>query len=139
MAPAHYFDHTADIGMEIEAASLEELLQDGVLGLTGLICAEPDRVESRDERTISLGPGEPPDLFVDLLREMLFLFEMEGFLAREALVTRDAIGGVLATLRGERFDPARHVANHEVKAVTYHELEVAERDGRWRARVVLDI
>ena len=32
-------------------------------------------------------------------------------------------------MRGEPFDPARHMLAHEVKAITYHELKV-ERDRR---------
>jgi len=27
----------------------------------------------------------------------------------------------------------------EVKAVTYHQVEVKEKDGRWEARVIFDI
>jgi len=42
-------------------------------------------------------------------------------------------------MRGERFDAARHPLKVQVKAVTYHGLEVARDEGGWRARVIFDI
>jgi SHS2 domain-containing protein len=43
------------------------------------------------------------------------------------------------TLIGERLDPARHATKVLIKAVTYHGLEVAQREGVWSARIVFDI
>ena len=42
-------------------------------------------------------------------------------------------------LVGEARDPARHRWKLIVKAVTYHDIEVFERDGRWESRIFLDI
>jgi len=42
-------------------------------------------------------------------------------------------------LLGEPLDPARHEVRTEVKAVTYHALAVARRDGGWAGRVILDL
>ena len=47
--------------------------------------------------------------------------------------------GLKATVRGEPFDPVRHVLAHEVKAITYHELKVVEHNGGWLAEVIVDI
>ena len=46
---------------------------------------------------------------------------------------------VKATLRGQTVDLATHPIERVVKAVTYHGLEVEERDGAWWARVILDL
>ena len=40
---------------------------------------------------------------------------------------------------GEPFNPERHEARVEVKAVTYSLMEIGRRDNCWYARVVLDI
>ena len=47
--------------------------------------------------------------------------------------------GLTATVRGEPFDPARHVLAHEVKAITYHELKVVRDGDQWLAEVIVDI
>jgi SHS2 domain-containing protein len=40
---------------------------------------------------------------------------------------------------GEQYDPARHVLCHEVKAITYHGLSVAQAAAGWEATVIVDI
>jgi SHS2 domain-containing protein len=53
-------------------------------------------------------------------------------------VTIDA-HGLQATVRGEPIDRERHQLAHEIKAVTYHQLEVKETDAGWQARFIVDI
>ena len=43
------------------------------------------------------------------------------------------------TLTGEPIDPSRHELRADVKAVTKHLYQVRQENGRWVARVVLDI
>ena len=40
---------------------------------------------------------------------------------------------------GEAVNPARHVLDHEVKAITYHELKVERVADGWLAEVIVDI
>jgi SHS2 domain-containing protein len=42
-------------------------------------------------------------------------------------------------LIGEQFDPRRHVMLTELKAVTYHQLNVEGAEGGWKARIVFDV
>ncbi len=76
---------------------------------------------------------------VAFLSELLLLHETEAFLVRDASVR--SVGtpptALVASVRGEPFDPDRHPARVEVKAVTYHGLVFDP--GRGRARVIVDI
>jgi SHS2 domain-containing protein len=47
--------------------------------------------------------------------------------------------GLKAKARGEPLDRERHELSHEVKAITYHQLEVKQTDQGWQARVIVDI
>jgi SHS2 domain-containing protein len=47
--------------------------------------------------------------------------------------------GLAAVARGERYDPARHVLAHEVKAITQHELAVDRGPDRCTATYIVDI
>lgn len=59
---------------------------------------------------------------------LAFVFHEKG---AEALRVRVGFG---------RFKPGLHRTGQEVKAVTYHALEVAEQaDGTWHARFILDV
>ena len=45
-----------------------------------------------------------------------------------------------ATLRGGPVDLDRSAARAEIKAVTYHQLRVAElSDGTWQATIIFDV
>jgi SHS2 domain-containing protein len=97
------------------------------------------RVRPREERAVSASAGDPTELVVAFLNELLLLEETEGFLGRE--IHARPIGNpptaVVATVTGERFDPDRHPRRKEVKAVTLHGLVFDPARGR--ARVIVDI
>lgn len=106
--------------------------------------ANPATVSARWERVIERTDPELADLLFDWLSDMVFLKDAEGVVFREAtaVVTEDRPHGgwrLLGTLTGEPIDPGRHELHNDVKAVTKHLYEVRQQDGRWIARVVLDI
>ena len=88
---------------------------------------------------MSASGGDAAELVVAFLNELLVLEETEGFLGRE--IHARSIGApptaVVASVSGERFDPARHARRKEVKAITLHGLVFDP--GRGRARVIVDI
>lgn len=108
------------------------------LGLFALI-TDRRRVRARVERAVSASGADPAALVVAFLSELLLLQQAEGFLAREirAHPVGDPPTAVVAAVTGEVFDPARHTARTEVKAVTFHDLVVDLALGR--ARVIVDI
>ena len=133
------FDHTADLGIEGEAESLERLFAEMARGLFAVLLADLDAVRLVDRETIEL-PGDPqPELLLlDWLDELLYRFEVHRrvYAAFEVHLDDSGLRGIA---RGEPLDPRRHSLQHEVKAITYHELRVWEEGGRWRARVIVDI
>lgn len=132
-----FFDHTADIGMRVEASTLEDLLSEALRGLRLLLVGESE-VMPRSERRIAIANAEPELMLFDALNETLYLFECDGFLPSHCDARRTS-GGVEILMRGDVFDPLRHGRSHEVKAVTYHGLEAKWDSGRWRGSVVFDI
>jgi SHS2 domain-containing protein len=132
------FDHTADLGLRIQSADLNGLFVDAGRALLSVIVSEPNTVEPRESVTLQIAANELEYVFFDWLNELLYLFESKRFLAREfeAAVQQS---GLSAIVRGETYDPARHVLAHEVKAVTYHGLTVEQASDGWRAEVILDI
>jgi SHS2 domain-containing protein len=136
--PFEFTDHDADIGIEATSPDYEGLFAEGARGLTVLLAgkarvreAERVRVEARgDDRT---------GVFVNWLREILSLYDTGGFLCAGIPEISAAETSVVAQVAGERRDPARHAARHEVKAVTWHAASVVRDGALWRARVVLDV
>ncbi|MGD0072768.1 MAG: archease [Candidatus Binataceae bacterium] len=131
------FEHTGDVGVEIVAPSRPELFARAVVALGRLMVAG-EEIRAVESRTISAAADNDCDLMHDLLAAALNLFLIDGFIWLEAAVD-DRGGELTARLTGERFDPARHEFRGEIKAVTYHQLEVAPApNGDWRARIIFD-
>jgi SHS2 domain-containing protein len=132
------FPTTADIGLWATGPTAASLLEGLGLALYGLFAA-PAGVRPREERVVRAAGRDAPELVVAFLGELLALAETEGFLGRRIDARTSGRGptSVVARLRGEPFDPARHVARTEVKAITYHGLLFDPRRGR--ARVIVDL
>mgnify|MGYP002780571679 FL=1 len=140
-------DHTADVGIEVRAASPAQLFHRAALGMLALLedaeaaaaepgaSAEPAAGEAH-ARELALDAEDLAMLLVLWLRELLYLYEVERFRYRAAEFARLDERGLQARVRGE---PARAAMLGELKAVTYHGL-AGERDGGgWYARVIFDV
>lgn len=88
-----------------------------------------------ETRTVTLEAGDVAELLAQWLRELLFLYEVEGFAYRDAAFEALSERGLRATVFGQ---PATR-AIREIKGVTYHDLAVRQTDGAWRARVIFDV
>ena len=133
-----HFEHTADLGLRIRAASREELYAEAGLALTAALVGSPDAVRPARRRTIRLDPAEPDDLLHDWLAELLYLFETERLLFSRFDVSLPS-GGLEAAAWGETADPARHEVETEIKAITYHGLKLEQCTGGWLAEVIVDL
>jgi len=84
-------------------------------------------------------PGRRPVLRGRELNELLYLHEVEGFVAADFDVSHLTDARLEAEVWGERMDRARHPLVGHVKAATYHLLHVRRSDGGWEAQVVVDV
>jgi protein archease len=135
---AREIEHTADVGFEVEAPGLAELFERAGLAMLGVM-VDLAGVAPRQRAGISVEAEGLDELLHDFLTQLLVRVESTGFVACELaldVVDRRRVRGEAV---GERIDPARHRLYGQVKAVTYHQLAVAERDGGWWARVILDV
>jgi SHS2 domain-containing protein len=124
--------HTADLRAELEAPDRAGLYQTAV-DLVREVVAGDSPVESSEQREIAVAGGDERERFFRFVRELIYLYDTEGFLPRE--VSADG------TLRvgGERFDPQRHHSERQLKAVTRHGLRLEEDGGGLRAELVFDL
>ena len=136
------FDHTADVGLEVRGESLEDLLATAARAVFSVMLdTGPDAVETSAEVLAETDAASGlEDIFVAWLQELLYRFEMEHLVPLEFDFAEAGPARVRARVGFGRFDPKRHRAATEVKAVTYHELAVrAEPGGTWSARMILDV
>ncbi len=132
------FDHTADIGIRAFGRTVEEVFVHAAEALFEVL-TDLDSIRGNLIREVEINGSDREDLFVRWLGELLYLCEAEGYLFREFSIFHLTPTSLKAAARGERFDDSRHQFKTEIKAVTYHQVEVAEKDGRWVGKVIFDI
>ena len=131
-------DHTADIGLVIYGENLKALFGNAGEAFFHLI-TDLRKVRHRVERRINIGGESLDRLMVDWLSELLYLHDVENLLFKGFKVESVGKDGLNAIVKGEPFREGIHVIKTEVKAVTYHRIEVRQENGRWRAQIILDL
>lgn len=131
-------DHTADIGLIVYGDDLKSLFENAGEAFFHLI-TDLRRLRSRIERKINIKAETLERLMVDWLSELLYLHEVENLLFKEFKIKSIGEDGLEAVIRGESFQEGIHVIKTEVKAVTYHQIEVKQKEGQWRAQIILDL
>ena len=132
------FEHTADLGLRVQAATLPELFADAGQGLFAIVVEEIALVQPAVAREFQIAGRDLAYLLFDWLNELLYVCDTEH-LAFSQFDVRMTEAGLAATVRGEPLDPARHRLTHEIKAITYHGLKVEQTSEGWLAEVIVDI
>ena len=131
-------EHPADIGFEAFGSTREEVFANAARALFHLII-DLDSVEPRTEVAVRVEGSNPASLLINWLSELLFLNDAEDWLFSEFAVEQLDDRSLAARVRGEKFDRTRHRAKLQVKAITYHQLELKKMAEGWQARVFVDI
>lgn len=134
-----FFGTTADKGILARGKDLSELFVNAARGLAALMVEDPATIRPRERGIVEVKAGSLEGLLVAWLSELLYRYEVDGFLMATAAIHRLDETGLAAEVAGEPFDPARHRAAGHVKAVTYHGLELTRDEGGWRAPIIVDV
>lgn len=105
-----------------------------------MVTSEEPPSESGHQHRIEIEGEDWPDLMINWLRELLYFWH-----GAQQIINRIEIESLTPTrlqalVTSEDFSPQIHQINKEIKAVTYHQIDVgSQADGSWRARVVFDV
>lgn len=73
------------------------------------------------------------------LAELLAMAEGERLVFRCVVVTQADSNRIVETACGETFPRARHDSDTNIKAVTFHQLDITEDGEGWQVQVFLDL
>jgi len=131
-------DHTADIGLTAYGKDLADLMANAAYGMLTLI-VEPETVNSMVTGKIELEERDEVTLLVGWLNTLLYELDVNRLLFREFDLIISGETRLSAVCRGERLDLAKHRLKREVKAATYHNLDITRENGIYSARIIFDI
>lgn len=127
-------EHPADIKIKVWGQTLKELFRNAALGMTKILKEKvPDGKATR--RQIKVEASDQSLLLADFLSQLNTLASIH----REVYpkiefkeLTRTKLWAYAFGVTVDRFD-------EEIKAVTYHELKVEKKGGKWQAVILFDI
>jgi len=130
-------DHTADTGIEAKAESLAELTE---LLATGMFELMADMTDCSAAGSVALEvtAGSDEDLVHEALSDLLYESDVEGLLFCDFDVEVIGEQGLAIKAKGIPTEDAE-VVGPPIKAVTYHDIEVAETEDGWHGRVYFDV
>jgi SHS2 domain-containing protein len=134
------FDHTADVGLRVRGADLNDLFRTAAEGVFDYIVVNRAEVRAEEHESVSLDADSTEELLAAWLNELIFRCETKHRLfSRFDVRVADDGRGLQAEIAGEPIDHDRHILDHEVKAVTHHGLTLQRAGSGWLAELILDI
>jgi len=130
-------DHTADTGIHVFGHNAKDLFQNAAMALMDQL-VEPVDLMPRQEKRITVEGTDWPDLMVNWLREILYLWVGGDVLVQAVQIEFITQKRLAAHLRVDPFSEKRHQLKSEIKAVTYHQIQVFDTGNRWEAKVIFD-
>jgi SHS2 domain-containing protein len=136
MLKYEFVEHTADLTFKAYGRDLDQLFENAAEALEStLIMLEAVALSSTT--TIEMTSDSCDDLLYDWLAELLVMFEVNRFAVKKCIVNITGLS-LRAECWGERIDPNKHTLNTEVKAVTYHNLQI-KKNKVYHTEITLDV
>ena len=140
MSNYKFFDHTADIGVAVTGRTRKELFANAAQALFDVMIENKTGEKSvKQRRKINVEGADIADLLINLLRELLYLFNGEKFVTDGCEIIKFTSKELQAQLTGESFHLKKYLIKTEIKAVTYSGLTVERVKAGWRARIIFDV
>eukprot|EP01117_Protostelium_nocturnum_P003582 TRINITY_DN1477_c0_g1_i1.p1 TRINITY_DN1477_c0_g1~~TRINITY_DN1477_c0_g1_i1.p1 ORF type:complete len:191 (+),score=78.15 TRINITY_DN1477_c0_g1_i1:79-651(+) len=136
-----YLDHTADIQLHSWAKELKEAFELVGICMFGYM-TDLDTISTEEEHEFVIeSEGDLDQLLFAFLDELLFHFSTELLVCKEIQITEFDVkaGKITAIGKGETFDREKHPQGTEVKAITYSNMQIHEKEGRSDVYVIVDI
>ena len=133
-----FINHTADVGIKVWGESLESLFENAAYSMFDIL-TELDKVKAKESLGVEIEGKRTDELLADWLRNLLYKFNGEGYLLREFNIGEISKKGLKAKVRGEKLNLSFHTLKTEIKAVTYHQLEVKKTAKGWEAQIIFDV
>jgi SHS2 domain-containing protein len=145
MAPApgyRFLPHTTDAYIEATGSTFEHALENAGVALFDTMC-DVKSISPQISESLEAEGRDNVTLLYDWLESLLLKFELEGKVYSKFKVNPVKRSGralrIKAKASGEAFDRSKHTAKVEVKAVTFHKMEIIKRDSTTVLRFILDL
>lgn len=130
---------TADTAFVAYGKDLDEVFANAALAMFEVM-VNTKQIESKIKKNVKVKADDLKGLLFSWLNELLVFYGSENlaFSRFEVKVDEEKLE-LNAVLYGEKIDVKKHEVKTEVKAATYHRMEIKKLKGEWEAKVIVDI
>lgn len=142
MKKFEFLSHVADAYIAAYGSSLEEAFENAALSLTEVM-TDPNTISTTIEDDISISAHDEKALLYGWLEQLILNFDIDEKIYSRfkviEILQNDGNWKLTAKAYGETFDPSRHPSKTEIKAVTYHQMEIQRSKDCYVAKFILDL
>ena len=131
-------NHTADFGILVRGKDIKNVFKKAAFVMMHIM-VDGKTTERSKETKLSIDGKDLPELMVNWLGEILYLFNGEKEVVNDIQIDAISRSHLDATLKISPFEPDLHEILREIKAVTYHQIEVAKKNDCWETKIIFDM
>lgn len=129
-------EHTADVEIEVWGEDLSALFRQAARGMYHLSKLHTPESDQEDiSQSFRIRERDIESLLVAFLSELLFYLETERLMFHTMDLGLLKDHQLHAQLEGSRITDQ----DREIKAVTFHDLEILEDESGWKVNIVFDV
>jgi len=134
-------EHTADIGIAAYGKTKRKVFINTAKGMFEIIAGENKTIKENFYDKIKLEADNLEGLLFAWLNELLYISETKLVILNKFEIKDLSNNKIEAKVEGIKINPPSVKIEKEIKAVTYHRLEIKkdEESGLWRAQVIFDV
>jgi len=136
-----YFDTTADIGIEVTSENIEEAFKNSALATLNLI-TDIEKIQTKISKEINITSEDEYGLLYDWITELLILLDSENFIASQYDITikkENHEYTLKGNIIGDIYDTSVYNYKTEVKAITYHEMNIEKNENDIKIKFIVDL
>lgn len=129
---------TADLLVAATGKTLGEAFAQIALGMFNMM-SPLEGINETEEFTLEAKGTDLESLLFNLMDEFLFITDVDFLIPKTLDITVDHEKYTAsAVCKGERFSAETHEVGIQIKAVTYHMMDIKETQEGWYVRIVFD-
>lgn len=135
-----YFETTADIGVTACGESLENAFINSALGTMNLITSI-NQIKPKITKKVEIKSEDIYGLLYDWITELLILLDSDFFIASEydIKITKNNEYILTGNITGDIYNTDLYNYKTEVKAITYHNMDIKKIGDKYKLNFILDL
>jgi len=128
--------HTGDIKFQAEGKTLRKAFLNSALILKEIMTEEA-KIKAKKKKKIKIKGKDEKQLLLNFLEEFLFLLDAEDFILSKIKKLKIKDNKLEAEIVGDK--ASSYGFSNSVKAITYSEMKIEKKRGKFIIQIVLDV